>query len=185
MPLVSAYSSSLFGYFNSPVDMIMNSEWVRFILIFGIFYALIFFSIKGMFRGGKGKGPAMIISICVSLLVTIALAQQGLIFGYFGGDFSSWLVFLAVMLIFIVIISASYKNFGPKFTAFVLLFLWCVFAFYFNPGNWVSSGVASTIANTLYYLWISIPGFIVTFIVIVALFFVKKNKKGLNIRPEE
>jgi len=185
MPLVSAYSSSLFGYFSSPVDMMVNSEWVRFILVFGVFYALVFYSVKGMFREGKSKGPAMIISVCVSLLITIALAQQGLFFGYFGGDFSSWLIFLAILMGMIFIVSASYKNLGAKFTGIVLLILWFIFAFYFNPVSWINSGSASDFANLLYYAWISIPGFLITLLIAVGMFFIKKNDRGINIRAEK
>ena len=183
--LVSGYSSSIFGYYSSPVDMLINSEWIRFLLVFAIFYALIFYSIKNRFSEGKSKGPAVVISICISLLITIALAQQGLFYSFFGGDFSSWLIFLAVMVVLLFIISAAYSNFGPKFTAFVLLFIWCILAFYFNPSSWISYGSASDIANMLYSLWISLPGAIVTLIVVIALFFVKKDKKGFNIRPEK
>jgi hypothetical protein len=181
MPLVSAYSSSFFSYYRNPVDMFINSEWIRFLLVFGVFYALVFYSIKGRFEGGKSKGPAVIISFCVALLITIALAQQGLFFGYFGGDFSSWLIFLAILMGMIFIISASYKNFGAKFTGVVLLILWFIFAFYFNPVSWISSGSASDFANLIYYAWISFPGLVVTFLIAIGMFFIKKKDKGFNI----
>lgn len=178
LPFVSAYGS-IFGYYRNPVDLLVNSDWLRFILVFGIFYALMFYSIKSVFKGDKNRGIAMVISICISLLVTIALAERGLLYGYFGSDLSSWLLFLVFLFIFVFIIHFSYKNFGPKFTAFALIFMWCVLAFYFKPEDIINSGAAADLASLLYYSWISVPGFIVTLLVALMLLF-KKVRSALT-----
>jgi len=174
LPFVSAYSSIL-GYYSNPVDLLSNSEWMRFLLVFGIFFALIFYSIKSMFKGRKNRGIAVVVSVCISLLITIAFAQNGLFYGFFGSDFSGWLILLAFILVLLFVIRAAYTNFGPKFTAFAILFIWFVLTFYFNPSMIASSGSSSAISFAIYSFITSWIGGILTFIIALALFF-KKGK---------
>lgn len=185
-PLVSAYSSSLFGYYSSPVDIFVNSEWMRFLLVFGVFYALIFYSMRSMMKGEKNKGVAMITSICISLLIATALAQKGWFSGYYGDDISGWVLLLAVFLVFAFLIRMAYKNLGPKFTGFALIFIWILLAFYFNPYDIVGSGSAGNLTALLYGMIISIPGALVTLIIALILLFMKSKKnKGINIAAAE
>lgn len=131
--LMSAFASTLFlnvvsawggGFYNPRPSDFFNSEWVRFAVVFIVFYALIFFTMKKVFKDG-GKQTAVAISLGVSLLITAAAAQQGLLEGYVAEDISALLLLLGIFVFFGFIFRFFFKH-SPVAAYFILSGLWLV-----------------------------------------------------------
>ena len=77
LPLISSYSWGGGGYYSSPLDYLQN-EWVIFGIFFLIFFAIIFFTVNKAF---KNSAVAGVIALGFSLLISMVMAQRGLLYG--------------------------------------------------------------------------------------------------------
>ncbi len=106
--LISALGSWSY-YLNSP-SQLLNSEWVVFVGMFLIVFAVTFMSLSSMFgretpqspkeliwgieKKGPNKGPVVIISLVIALFVSAAFSQRGFLYGYLGNNIADWALFL-------------------------------------------------------------------------------------------
>ncbi|MDD5192149.1 MAG: hypothetical protein PHH54_00770 [Candidatus Nanoarchaeia archaeon] len=131
LPIISAYSYSPFGnfgFYGSPLDYLEN-EWVLSAVLFLIFFALIFYTLNKAF---KNSAVSVIIALGLSALISMAIAQRGLITAYGGGEISSWALFLAAAIGIAFLIRFSSESFG-KIGAVAVVFLTWLVLYNFYP----------------------------------------------------
>ena len=124
--------SSAFAYNGifDPTEF-FNNTIVRFVFVFILFYAIIFFSVKNAFHGNKQI--AIIVSMVVSLFITAALAQKGILEGQIAEDIGGLLILLGFLALFGFVFRVLYNKIS-KTAAFVLLFIiWLLL--YFGEGD--------------------------------------------------
>ncbi len=121
LPVISAYGAG-WGSYRSPIDYLEN-EWVLFTVLFLIFLAVIFYTIN---RAFKNKAVAIIIAIGVSLLISLAIAQRGLITIYGGGEVSSWALFIATIIGIGLLIKFASQSFGRIGTIITVFIIWLI-----------------------------------------------------------
>ncbi len=109
--LVSAYSYYGWGYSSSPLDYLDN-EWVRFTTLFLVIFALVYFSVTKAFK--DNQAVAAVIALGVTLLITVAISQQGLLYTYAGDQFGNWITLVAILLALGFFIKISGENFGAS-----------------------------------------------------------------------
>jgi len=122
LPLVSAYDFGGWGYYNSPLDYLQN-EWVIFGIIFLIFFAIIFYTVNKAFQNFAVSG---VIALGLSLLISMVMAQRGLLYGYLGEEIGSWILIIAVLIGVAFLIRFIYESFGKTGTVIALIGLWIV-----------------------------------------------------------
>jgi len=108
LPLISAQFNWGYGY-SSPLYFLEN-EWVLFAVLFLIFLAVIFYTVN---KTMKNPAVAMIIAFGISLLISMAIAQRGLIDSYgFGNELGSWLLLIAALIGIAFLIKFAAESFG-------------------------------------------------------------------------
>ena len=139
-------------YLNSPRDLLEN-EWALFVIVFLISFALCYMALSNFFYRKKdqtirdvllgikehnaAKGPVIVISLCLALLISFAFTQSDYLKAYFGaGTVLAILIFSIVVFIlltfpFYVALEHSISSMvaGPLFG----LIIWAVLRFIF-PG---------------------------------------------------
>jgi hypothetical protein len=95
-----------------------------------LFYTLILFALKDVFRGENRK-QGIVISLVCSLLISGAFVKNGFIDGYIGNDLVSLLVLLGVLFIFGIAFRWFFKH--SKMSAFFLLFCFWFVLFITEP----------------------------------------------------
>ncbi len=93
--LASAYNGWGWGYYLSP-SYFLENEWVRFGLIFVLFFAIVFFAVGRTFK--ENKGVAIAVAVAVSLFITMAIAQRGYLYSYAGEEIGSYLLIFALII---------------------------------------------------------------------------------------
>lgn len=126
LPLISAYSwGGWYGY-RSPLDYLEN-EWVLFTVLFLIFLAIIFYTLN---KALKNPAVAIIIAFGLSLLISMAISQKGLIMGYgISEEFSSWLLFIAALIGIGFLIRFAAESFGGIGAIIAVLGIWLLIHF--------------------------------------------------------
>jgi len=122
LPLISAYRIGGIGYY-SPIDYLEN-EWVLFTILFLIFLSAIFYTLNKTF---KNPAVAMVIAFGLSVLISLAIAQRGLIDIYGGGEISSWALFIAVVIGIGFLIRFSAESFGRVGVSVIVFIIWFIF----------------------------------------------------------
>lgn len=118
LPLISAYSWGK-GYYGSPLDYLEN-EWVIFGIIFIIAFAVIYFAVYKTFK--ENKAIAAVIALGVSLLISLAMAQRGLLYSYAGDTIGNMALLVGFLILVIAMFKVLLENFG-KAGAFVGLII--------------------------------------------------------------
>jgi len=119
---VSAYSWG-WGYYNSPLD-ILESEWIKFALVFVLFFAIVFIALGRAFK--ENKGAAIAIALAVSFFISTAVARQGWLYSYAGDEIGGYLFAIAIVLgivFFLKVITSLIGGFGLFITLFGLWYL--------------------------------------------------------------
>jgi len=124
IPIVSAYSWG--GYYGSPLDYLDN-EWVRFATIFLILFAIIYFAMSKSLKGNTGV--AVIVAGGITLLITIALSQRGLLYSYAGDQLGSWITIIAVLIGIGFLLKVAFENFGAPGAILSVLIIWMLMFF--------------------------------------------------------
>lgn len=125
LPLISAQWGWGYGYSN-PIYFLEN-EWVLFTVLFLIFLAVIFYTVN---KTMKNQAVAMTIAVGLSLLISLAIAQRGLISGYgLGGELGSWLLLIASLIGIAFLIRFAAESFGWVGTLVTLILLWMLIRF--------------------------------------------------------
>jgi hypothetical protein len=177
-PLVSAsFIGPIIGY--TPQDF-FNSEWFRFVIVFFIFYALIFFATKKVF-GEKNKTIGAIVAVGVSLFITSAFAQGGLLSGYLDTGVSGLLVLIGLFILFALLFRVFYTKVS-KAGSFILLFALWLILFLTPPESIIPYFMLTNSVLQIYDVASSFFGLIILIglgIIVVA--FDKKKHKQLRI----
>ncbi len=124
LPLISAQWGG--GYYSSPIEYLEN-EWVMFGILFILFFAVIFYTLNKAFKDNVVAG---IIALGLSLLISLAIAQRGLIASYGLGDsLSSWILLAAALIGIGFLIRFAAESFGWVGTVTTLIILWLLIRF--------------------------------------------------------
>tara|TARA_Y100000310_G_C20627064_1_gene786519 strand:+ start:216 stop:833 length:618 start_codon:yes stop_codon:yes gene_type:complete len=109
LPLILAYNGYSFDYFyGTPLDFLEN-EWVMFGIIFVILFGVIFYVLNKSF---KNSGVAGAIGFALSLFITMAISQKGLLSQYGGGELSSWALLIGALIAIAFLIRFAAETFG-------------------------------------------------------------------------
>jgi len=107
--LVSAYSFGWGGGYYSSPEMLLENPWIRFGLIMGLFFALIFFALSKTFKSNMGAG--IVISLVLSFAIAGVFSRE---WSFMAGNFREW-IFLVVGLIAIFSFAKiGYDLIGPS-----------------------------------------------------------------------
>jgi len=124
LPLISAQWGG--GYYSSPIDYLEN-EWVMFGILFIVFFAVIFYTLNKAFKDNVVAG---IIALGLSILISLAIAQRGLISSYGLGDsLSSWILLIAALIGIGFLIRFSAETFGWIGAVTTVTLLWLLIYF--------------------------------------------------------
>jgi len=170
--LISAYSN--WGYYSSPLDYLDN-EWVRFGTIFLVLFALIFFAISKSMK--DNTAVAAIISLGITLLITVSISQQGLLYTYAGDRLGSWITLAAILVALGFFIKIGFENFGGAGLIGSIIISLIIFNMTIDL-NEFSFGYAFDYYNFA-WLWDSlftVQGFIVLGLIIIAIVIFSKKK---------
>lgn len=119
-PIVSAYSP-LSYYLRSPAQLLQN-EWILFILIFSIFFAVTYFAVVRTFAGHKGV--AVVVAAAVSIFIAGAVSQKAWYYGYLGESIGSWFLLIASIIGFLLLLKVISGMFGGIGMLAILFFGW-------------------------------------------------------------
>ena len=121
MNLASAYS---WGYYSSsPMDF-LESEWVRFALVFALFFAIVFFAVHKSMK--ENVGAAAVIAIVVSAFISMAVAQRGWLYSYAGEGIGNLALIFALLIGAGLIIKLMNDVFGRFGGIIAVIILWIV-----------------------------------------------------------
>jgi hypothetical protein len=139
---VSAFSYSNWGYFlNSPSEL-LNNEWVVFIGMFLIVFAVTYMALSSIFgretpqspkdfiwgieKKGPNKMPVVIISAVVALFVSAAFSQSGYLYGYLGDTIGDWALFLMSLIVLALALRMMYTWMSLPGIFLTLIILWFI-----------------------------------------------------------
>lgn len=111
-----------YGYYTSPLYYFEN-EWVMFGIYFLVFFAVIFYTVNRSFKDAKIAG---VIALCLSLLISITLAQRGWLYQYMGGEIGSWMLVIAILIAFGFLLKFSYESFGRIGAIASVIIIWAL-----------------------------------------------------------
>jgi hypothetical protein len=120
MAVVSAYG---WGGYYSPQSL-MENEWFIFGGVFVLFFAIVFIALGRTF--GENRGPAVAISLVVSLFITVAIERQGLLYSYVGEEIGGYLLIFALIIALILLLkvmSALLGGLGMFLVAFLTWYI--------------------------------------------------------------
>lgn len=161
-------------FYFSPQDL-LNSAWLRFALVFVIFYAILFFALNRVFRDSN-KAVTITISAAISLLVSLSFYQYGYLDSYVGYDMAGLLILFGFLLIFGFIFRLLYMKIS-KVGAFFLLFCFWLLLFFSDAENFLPY---SLLSDPVVYLYDLLGGFVgLGLLVIAALVAIMRKKKNM------
>ncbi len=162
IPIISAYGYSgfgNFGYYGSPLDLFQN-EWIMFALIVAVFFATIFYT---LYKAFKNKGVAAVISVGLSVLISVAIMERGLIESYGGGEISSWTLFLAGAIGIAFLVKFASESFGKIGAVITVILIWLVLH-NFYPEQLLPELLTNIPAFMIFWQWFVIeffPGLVI------------------------
>lgn len=119
VPLISAYN---WGYgYSSPLDYLEN-EWIKFTVFFLVFFAIIYFALSKTFK--DNKAVAAVVALGISLFISLAIAQRGLLMSYAGEELGFWILLITILLIFAFATKILYENFKIWGVILAIFILW-------------------------------------------------------------
>jgi len=167
---VMAYNSgfgpfgSYGGFGGSPLYVLMNDEWAQVAIIFVIFFGVIFFATKKLFK--NEAGIAAVVSVAIALIISMSLYRKGFLFDYLGGDIGALAVFFALLLAIAFLIRLIYVNLGRGMTALLLIFLYPIMIF-IDLTSWLPDGRLLYYAQNFQYFLASFVGILVYLAIII------------------
>ena len=120
LPLILAYNGYGWGldyFYGTPLDFLEN-EWVMFGIIFIILFGVIYYVLAKSF---KNNAVAAAVGLGLSLFITMAISQKGLLYQYGGGELSSWALLVAALIAIAFLIRFAGETFGRWGTVAVVL----------------------------------------------------------------
>lgn len=127
------YSS--WGWYNyaSPRDLLYN-EWVLFVIVFMLSFAMVFLALSNFFHKksnqtpferlmgvradeGGAKGVLVVISICVALLIAFSLTQNNYLYSYLGAGATLGILIFSIIVFALLALpfyAAMEKSFDPR-----------------------------------------------------------------------
>ena len=122
-PIISAANGwSSFNYYNTPLDYLEN-PWIMFGIIFIILFGIIFYVLNKSFKNGA---IAATIALGLSLFISMAVAQRGLLQDYGYGELSSWALIIGSMIALAFLIRFSNESFGRYGVMSSIFIIWLV-----------------------------------------------------------
>ena len=109
LPPVLAQFGWNYGYYNSPLAYLDN-EWVRFTILFLLLFAVIYFAVNKTF---KNNMISMIVAVGLSLLISIALGQKGLLYSYAGDALGDLAIVFGFLIALFAVFKVLMENFEP------------------------------------------------------------------------
>ncbi len=169
--VIAAYG----GYYSSPADFLVNEEWIRFVLIFAVLFAVIFYASNKAFK--ENKGVAAVVAIAISLIIMLALVKSGLLYGGLGDTIGIWAIFFGLLLVIALMIKICYGAMG-KAAFFIPLLVWVAlfltdFGEIFYQSEWITE---------IYYIIKGVPGGIVAVIAAIGILY-KGGRQGAIVIP--
>ena len=124
LPLISAYNlgGSTWGYYNSPLDYLEN-EWVIFGIFFIVFFAIIYYTVNKAFQNPP---VSAVVALGLSLLISMVMAQRGLLYGYLGEEIGAWVLIVTILIGVAFLIRFIHESFGKTGTIVALIGIWFV-----------------------------------------------------------
>jgi len=122
LPLIVAYNGFGFDYYSSPVEYLEN-QWVLFGIIFIILFGVIFYVLNKSF---KNPAVASVIGIGLSLFISMAISQRGLLYNYAGGTLSSWALVIASLIAIAFLLRFAKESFGKTGTISTIILIWLI-----------------------------------------------------------
>ena len=122
LPLISAqtWGGGMWGY-RSPLDYLEN-EWVTFIILFLIFFAVIYYSIN---KTTKNPAVSVIVALGISLFISLALTRRGLLWGY-GQGIDAWVLLGAAIIGIGFLIKFASESFGRAGAIATVILIWII-----------------------------------------------------------
>lgn len=138
-------------YFNSPRELLQN-EWVLFSIVFLISFAMCYMALSSFFFKKKeqtlrdvllgikdespaAKGPVIVISLCISLMISFAFTQSDYLYTYFSaGTVLAVLIFSIIVFILLTFpfYVAMEHSFSSKFAGPIFgVVVWAVLKWIF------------------------------------------------------
>ncbi len=178
MPLALAQYGT--GYFN--ITDFFNNTIVRFVFIFILFYAIIFFAVKNAFHGNRQI--AIIVSMVVSLFITAALAQKGILEGQIAEDIGGLLILLGFLALFSFIFRVFYTKIS-KAAAFIMLSIIWLLLYFGEADRALPYFLQTEYVLFVYNILSSWAGLFLLIMAGIAVALIGKKKKGvhLHIKP--
>jgi FtsH-binding integral membrane protein len=125
VPLIFAYNFGgwgNWGYYNSPLDYLQN-PWVMFGIIFIILFGVIYYVLSKSF---KNQGVSAAVALALSLFISMAISQRGLLHDYGGGELSSWALVIASLIAIAFLIRFVNESFGRIGTIIAVIIIWII-----------------------------------------------------------
>ena len=97
-----------------------------FIILLLIFFGVIFYTLNKAF---KNKQIAAVVSLGLSLLISLAIAQRGLLLDYGGGGISSWILLIAILIGLGFLIRFANESFGRAGAITAVIGIWLLMRF--------------------------------------------------------
>ena len=138
------------NYYNFSPSELLQNEWVVFIGVFLIVFAMVFLALSRQFSSKKknkmmpwltetesNKAIPGIIALVIAFFSAAAFVKNNLIEGIFGEAITVW-IFLLVLIVLVILFIPFYKalkqNVGEGIAIFIILFgVWAVLKFGFDP----------------------------------------------------
>lgn len=126
LSLIPSASALFFNSYYS-LSNLLSSDGFMVLVIFLIFYAVIIMSLR---RTHIDKGPATLISILISLLISLAVYEKFIRYLSFRDQLSSWLLLIAVLIGMAFLLTFMYKQAKGLGIMLVLIFAWALIRFF-------------------------------------------------------
>lgn len=195
------YSNWGWYTFRSPQDLLQN-EWVLFGVVFLICFAMVYLALANFFfrerkqqnlkdillgvssGGSSAKGPVVVISFALSLLIAFSLTQSNYLQAYLGAGAAIGVLIFSIIVFAILTLPfyvALEHNFNSKFAGPIFgLIIWIVLKYLFPE-------ISSDLIWRMPYSWqgfyeglISGSGLFVILLVGFVLGIMRNKKKGGN-----
>lgn len=131
------------SYYSTPLDFLEN-QWVMFGLIFIILFGIIFYVLNKSF---KNNAVAASVGFALSLFISMAISQRGLLYNYGGGELSSWALVIASLIAIAFLIRFANESFGRWGVGITIGIIWFMIynldAYDVLPNSLLNSGFYS------------------------------------------
>ena len=164
IPMISAYNGyGGYGYGSSPLDYFDN-QWVRFGIIFFLLFALIFFAVNKTF---KNNAIAGIVAVGVSLLISLAVAQKGLLYSYTGDAIGNIAILVGILISIFALFNVLIANFGAPTGVIVGIITTLIFGSFVDLNELLPYGILSGPLGNIFEILNNILGAFIGPVIII------------------